>query len=107
MGFFNLNFLGLIEGTPAYLIAGLVVAIVLLIGLPAIPKLLRELAYYRANGWNLNLDSKIPIYRQEDFIRKFGFLPLGLVKILYYTNRILLMCIVVIPLAVGAWRGLK
>jgi hypothetical protein len=86
-------------------IAGIVTIIFLALGLPAIPALLRGIRFYHACGWDFKKDSGVFINKQMEFVSRFSFLPVGLVKLLYHTNRILMMLIVVIPLSVGAIRS--
>jgi hypothetical protein len=86
-------------------IAGVVVTIFLALGLPAIPALIREIKFYQSCGWDFRRDSGVFIYKQKEFASRFWFLPVGLIKLLYQTNRILIMLIVVIPLGVGAIRS--
>lgn len=94
----------LVRGVSAYIIASIVVLAVLFIGLPAIPRLLAELNFYRECEWDLSKESGIQIYRQQEIAHRFSFLPIGWVKLLYYANRVFLMLIIAIPLAIGVWR---
>jgi hypothetical protein len=87
------------------LVASAVAVIFLCLGLPAIPALFREVKFYHGCGWDLRRDSGASIYKQREFVSRFSFLPVGLVKLLYHTNRIFMMLIVVTPLGIGAIRS--
>ena len=77
------------------------------IGLTAIPGLLRELRFYRNAKWDFSQDSGVRIFRQDEARKRFSFLPLGILKLLYYVNGLLLMFIVAGPIILGFFERLE
>jgi hypothetical protein len=73
-----------VGGTPALVLYGAIAMLMLRLGIPAISAFFREFKFYSACGWDFNQDSGIQIYRQSDYVRLFGFLPLGVIKLLYH-----------------------
>ena len=91
--------------TTALIIAGAVAVVFMGLGLPAISALWKEIIFYKMSGWDFKRDSNVLIYRQKEFVTRFWFIPLGIIKLLFHFNKILMMLIVVIPLGVGAIRS--
>jgi hypothetical protein len=97
----------LLEGLPAYFLIGAVAILFIAIGLTAIPGLARELRFYRNANWDFSQDSGVQIFRQDDARKKFSFMPLGILKLLYYANRLLLMFIVAGPIILGFFERME
>ena len=97
----------LLEGMPTYFLIGDVAALFIVIGLTAIPGLLRELRFYKNAKWDFSQDSGVHIFRQNEAKQKFSFIPLGILKLLYYANRLLLMFIVSGPIILGFFERMK
>lgn len=97
-------FAAAIHGFYANFVAGLVVIIFLYVGVSAVGPLLREITFYRSKKWDFLQDSGFQIYDQQALQRRFSFLPIGILKLLFYLNRLIIMFIVVVPLVYGLSR---
>ena len=82
----------------SYVVIALVVATFSYSGAVALSGLFGEVKFYLKNGWDMKLDSGKSIFRQHQFIRRFGFLQVGTIKLLYYSAQVCLALIIVIPI---------
>ena len=62
------------------------------VNLPAIPKFIRELLFYRANAWDFAKKSSNRVVLQEPLSQKFSFLPIGVLKLLVLSTQIGFVC---------------
>ncbi len=71
--------------------AAMVVFVSLIIGLPAIPALIREIAFYKRHDWDMKAESGFEIWEQYVLERKLSFLPRGIIKLWYHLSRLAFM----------------
>ena len=60
----------------------------MIIGISAIPALVRELIFYNSNSWDLSKDSQRPIAFQASFVKKFKKMSVGQIKLRALVTRI-------------------
>jgi hypothetical protein len=67
----------------------------------AFPQFVSELSFYSRNGWDFRKDSGKKVFAQDKMIVRFGYFPLGIVKILVLVIQMILFAM---PL-IAAFNG--